>query len=270
MNRHIAIHSVPRSGSSWLGEIINSSEKVKYAFQPLFSYAFKSQLSQHSNRIEIEKFYRSLAHSDDAFVCQTEARAQGIKPIFEKAQTSHIAYKEVRYHYILENLLKQNPNQKVIGLIRHPLAVLSSWKAAPREFRTDLGWDFSEQWRDASNKNQSKPEEYFGFQKWKEVALLFKDLVHQFPTRFKLVHYSDLLADTQKETELLFEFLELEFSEQSRNFVESATTSSSDDSYSVFKSKQGIENTTPKNLSEPIIQSVINECELLQLSEMLR
>lgn len=41
MMHKIAIHSVPRSGSTWLGEILNSSANVKYCFQPLFSYKFK-------------------------------------------------------------------------------------------------------------------------------------------------------------------------------------------------------------------------------------
>ena len=40
-DRIISIHGVPRSGTSWLGQILDSSPKVRYKFQPLFSYAFK-------------------------------------------------------------------------------------------------------------------------------------------------------------------------------------------------------------------------------------
>ena len=36
--KNVAIFGVPRSGTSWLGQIFNSSPMVAYRFQPLFSY----------------------------------------------------------------------------------------------------------------------------------------------------------------------------------------------------------------------------------------
>ena len=36
----VGVHGVPRSGTSWLGQILNASKKVNFKFQPLFSYAF--------------------------------------------------------------------------------------------------------------------------------------------------------------------------------------------------------------------------------------
>lgn len=269
MKKYIALHSVPRSGSSWLGEIINSSPNIKYAFQPLFSYAFKGQLTNTSSVSEIETFYDQLKRNNDEFVCQTAARASSTKPTFAKANITHIAYKEVRYHYVLANLLQQIPEQKVIGLVRHPLAVLSSWKAAPREFRTDLGWSFEQEWREAKLKNQDKPEEYFGFNKWKEVALLYKALEAQFPDQFKLVHYSNLLADTMLESKSIFEFLDLEFSQQSSDFICSANSNEVADTYSVFRNKSPTDNIEPENLSEEIMQAVLKECQDHKLDDML-
>ena len=46
----VAIHGVPRSGTSWIGEIINSSPNVLYKFQPLFSYALKDFLTTFSKK----------------------------------------------------------------------------------------------------------------------------------------------------------------------------------------------------------------------------
>ncbi|MDH5934310.1 hypothetical protein, partial [Vibrio splendidus] len=57
----VAIHSVPRSGSSWLGEIINSSPQVNYSFQPLFSYEFKSYLNENSSLENINNFFYNLS-----------------------------------------------------------------------------------------------------------------------------------------------------------------------------------------------------------------
>jgi len=55
--KKIALHSVPRSGSSWIGQILNSSPKVNYKFQPLFSYAFKGYLDENSSRERIDEFF---------------------------------------------------------------------------------------------------------------------------------------------------------------------------------------------------------------------
>ena len=57
MMHKIALHSVPRSGSTWLGEILNSSENVKYCFQPLFSYKFKNFLDERSSKDDINNFF---------------------------------------------------------------------------------------------------------------------------------------------------------------------------------------------------------------------
>lgn len=264
---HIAIHSVPRSGSSWLGEIVNSSPSVSYAFQPLFSYKFKGLLNAKSSRKEIHSFYNDIMKTEDKFVTQLDDRKLGIKPDFEKGEISHIAYKEVRYHYILENLLEQNPNQKVIGLVRNPLAVLSSWKNAPREFRTDLGWDFDCEWKYATSKNLNRPEEYFGFERWKETAILFKILASKFPNKFKMVFYTDLMSDTENVTRDIFDFLELDFGLQTQNFIMQSLQKDVLNTYSVFKKKQNADNSYLKNISAAIIGEVRSTCRENGLSE---
>lgn len=53
MIKPIAIFGVPRSGTSWLGQLFNSSERVAYRYQPLFSYAFKGRLNENSTLDEI-------------------------------------------------------------------------------------------------------------------------------------------------------------------------------------------------------------------------
>lgn len=258
--KHIAIHSVPRSGSSWLGEIINSAPSVAYAFQPLFSYKYKGALNATSTSEEIENFYKNIEKTDDNFITQFDDRQSGIKPSFKKTSISHIAYKEVRYHYILENLLVRNPMQRVVGLVRNPLSVLNSWKNAPREFRTDLGWKFESEWKHANLKNMNKPEEYFGFERWKETALLFKRLEAAFPDKFKLVYYSDLLTTTEVITRDIFNFLELDFEAQTQDFISQSIQKEISGTYSVFKKRQNTDNNYLNNLPEAIIDEVSLEC----------
>lgn len=263
----IAIHSVPRSGSSWLGEIINSSPEVSYAYQPLFSYEFKSALDENSSLSSIDQFYKNLSLSNNDFITQSQDRKEKLKPIFEKSTITHIAYKEVRYHYILENMLIQDPNQKVIGLIRDPLAVLKSWKNAPREFRVDLKWDFEKEWNFAKLKNEEKKEEYFGFEKWKETATYFEKLKNTYPDNFLCVFYSDLLNDTESEVFRIFEFLNIPITKQTLNFIKESKTKEKVGTYSVYKNKPSINHSA--SLPENIVKAVKNDCSRLGLSKYI-
>ena len=165
--KKVAIHSVPRSGSTWLGQIFNSHPDVAYRYQPLFSYAFKDRLNDHSTMEEIRKFFEELSLSQDKFLLQIEEGSLSNKyPVFEKnLPPTHVVYKEVRYHHIVENLLKQDNEILVIGLVRNPMAVMHSWLKSPREFRRDLGWDVMEEWRSGASKNAGKIEEFYGFDK---------------------------------------------------------------------------------------------------------
>ena len=69
----IAIHSAPRSGSSWLGSIFDSHPEVAYRFQPLFSYTHKDQLNESSSLNEINDFFEDILKSKDEFILQKEA-----------------------------------------------------------------------------------------------------------------------------------------------------------------------------------------------------
>ncbi|MBV6485346.1 MAG: hypothetical protein KFKLKKLM_01907 [Flavobacteriales bacterium] len=255
--QRVAIHSVPRSGSTWLGELFNSNPDVIYKYQPLFSYAFKSRLTPLSTKSDIIQFFNDIALKEDDFLDQKEARKNGKMPVFEKANNyTTIVYKEVRYHHILENLLKQDSDIKIIGLIRNPFAVIHSWLNAPKEFRKDLGWNEMEEWKLAPKKNLNKPEEFNGFEKWKEAAFLFTKLEKEYPKQFKIVFYHELLNNTTETIKELFRFCNLEFTKNTQEFITESQVVENKDAYSVYKTK--LNDDEWKGLLNPII---INEIE---------
>lgn len=257
--KKVAIHSAPRSGSTWLGQILNSNPNVKYAFQPLFSFEFKGYLNESSSIETINGFFEKLLQTNDEFVNQTEGIKKGIIPQFIKnEQLSHVVYKEVRYHYVIENLLQKDEQIKIIGLVRNPLSVIASWLKAPKEFRKDLGWIESEEWQFATLKNQNKIEEYNGFEKWKEVTNLFLRLEQEFPDRFLLVDYNDLLLDTKASVKKMFTFCELEFTSETEEFLMQAKETNNEDAYSVFKTKK-IDNDWESNLNPEIVDAIIQD-----------
>ena len=255
--KRIAIHSVPRSGSSWLGQILNSSPNVVYRFQPLFSYAFKDYLNNKSSQNEIINFFNKISQSNDDFLTQSSKIDSGEYPKFKKNnEFSHVVYKEVRYHHILDNLLKKDKELIVIGLIRSPFAVISSFLNSPREFRKDLGWNEIEEWRFAIKKNQFRKEEFYGYNKWKEVFFLFNNLSHKYPEQFKIVWYDKLLSNKIKYAKEIFSFCDLDFNNQTHNFIEN--TDHNDGVYSVFKNKLD-DFKWKSNLNKKIISQITED-----------
>lgn len=267
--KRIAIHSVPRSGSTWLGEIFNSHPSVNYNYQPLFSYAFKGYLTPHSELNDIVSFYEKIAQSDDEFINQSEARNGNKLPIFKKEHKYNtVVYKEVRYHNIIRNLLLKDEQIIIIGLIRNPIATIHSWLKAPREFRKDLGWDENLEWRFAPKKNMNKPEEYNGFEKWKETTFLFEKLQTEFPERFKIIVYNNLLKNTISEVKEMFNFCGLPMHKNTLQFLESSMSHNNINSYSVFKVKKD-DKKWVDNLSPDIIESITKELKGSSLEKYL-
>jgi hypothetical protein len=266
--KRIAIHSVPRSGSTWLGCIFDSSPGVKYAYQPLFSYEFKGRLDEDSSKLDIVNFFKEIGNSKDAFINQTQSKKEGTIPSFPKSKVIHsTVYKEVRYHYILRNMLETDDQIRVIGLIRNPLGVINSWLKAPKEFRANLGWIEEEEWRHAHQKNSGKREEYNGYYKWKEVTMLFEGLKNEFPSRFYLLKYEDLVHNPVKVVRHMFEFCGLEVHAQTYNFI-SDKEKHHTDAYSVYKNKSSL-NKWVQELNSDIAQAILYDINKSSLNRYL-
>lgn len=234
----VAVHGVPRSGTSWIGEVLNSSPHTIYCYQPIFSYAMKDFLTPASTLEDIDNFFRCLETIQDDFISQTAKRSSGSFPHFEKERPTHIVYKEVRYINVLPNLMRRSDDVHLCAVIRNPLSVISSWLRASREFRKDLGWDEIEEWRYALKKNLNKPEEFNGYEKWKESTLLFHWLKQQYPNRVHLLVYSAFLADPLGQTLQLYQSLGLPIMDSTKQFVSQSQNCSNNDPYSVFRNLQ--------------------------------
>lgn len=267
--KYLAIHSVPRSGSTWLGSIFDSSPHVAYRYQPLFSYTHKSQLTPASSKDQIDSFFKDIYKTGDAFVLQKKAIEEGLVPEFEKKNITHICYKEVRYHHILRNILESSDKIILIGLVRNPFSVLNSWIHAPKEFRSDLGWSVDEEWKSAPKKNLDRPEEFNGYLKWKEACYIFLDLEQRFPDQFYLLNYDDLIANTRATVKKLFQFCELDFREQTQDFIQNSIAVDTQDAYSVFKKKKH-DRGWKKALPDHIQQEIFSDPDFIQLNQKFK
>lgn len=259
--KRIAVHSVPRSGSTWLGAIFDSSPNVAFRFQPLFSYSHKGRINERSTKDEISSFFREILYSNDAFVLQFESKRDGLIPSFAKSKLTHVVYKEVRYHHILSNLLRHDDEIKLVGLIRNPLAVIHSWLNAPKEFRRNLGWKELDEWKFAPKKNMGRPEEFNGYAKWKEAVMIFESLYAIYPERVRIVNYGELLNYTIATVQNLFDFCGLSMNEQTLRFIEEGRLTRNDSHpYSVYKVKEA-DNLWQEGLSESIKHEILYDIQ---------
>ncbi|WP_309088945.1 sulfotransferase [Domibacillus sp.] len=231
----ISIHGAPRSGTSWLGQIFDSSPEVRYKFQPLFSYAFKDRLNLQSSAKEIDEFFNEVYLKKDPFLDQEDKKEKGSYPVFEEKdeKPNFLITKMVRYHFLIPHFLSNMPSIKVIGIVRHPCGVLNSWYKAPREFRPE--WDFKKEWQYAPSKNQFRPEEYFGYNRWKELTQIFLYCQEKWPEKFYLIRYEDLVENTIQVIGEAFLFSGIEMNKQTKEFLLKSKSDHQNDEYSVYK-----------------------------------
>lgn len=234
--RVISLHGAPRSGTSWLGKIFDSHPAVAYRYQPLFSYRFKDAIDARSSRAEVESFLADLyAVDDDDFILQRHQRDRGAHPdgLTKLPHPDVLVMKEVRYHHVIETLLRHVPGIKIVGIVRHPCGAINSWLKTPREFNPQ--WDAASEWQSAPSKNLQRPEEYYGFDKWKELTRLFLRLAREYPQSFYLVRYERLVSNPCAETARMFDFCHLDFHPQVRQFLTSSQSLEVEDPDSVFR-----------------------------------
>lgn len=233
--RVVFISGVARSGTSWLGQIFDSCPSVRFRFQPLFSYEFKDKINFDSSGKNLEDFLNELHQNDSPFLVQLDKRKSGEYPVFGKeTDTSDLVFKENRYLYLIEKMMRDCKRMKLIGIIRNPNAVLNSWMRNEKEF--PLGSNPLEEWRFGDCKN-SGHQDFFGYYKWKEASNIYLDLQDKYPDRVTVLKYEDLVANPLRITKELFEFSELEFTDQTRAFLEKSSVETVNSYYSVFKTK---------------------------------
>lgn len=264
MNK-LALFSVPRSGSSWLGEILNSSPQVIYKFQPNFAYSFDAELKNDSTKKEINLFFEKLLKCDDDFV-NGKLSISGKKSVldFKKENQNTLLFKETHYINIVGNILNKT-DIKIIGLLRSPFAVINSWINIPKEF--DPSWDLKEEWVEANKKNEGKATHFFGYKKWKEVCFMFLKFREKYPKQFYLINYDDLIKNTEYEVKRLFEFCNLEFTEQTDLFINQSRSNSDGDAYSVFRQKRD-DLEWKKKLPDFIHKEIKNDPEFIKLNKI--
>jgi len=258
---------VARSGTSWLGQIFDSSPDVRFRFQPFFAYEFKNRVNEDSTEDEFNKLLENIYNTESPFLTQQDKRDSGDYPVFSKSKnTHHLVLKENRYQYIIEPLMRKCPEVKLVGIIRNPNAVLNSWMKNPKEF--PHGSDPMDEWRFGNCKNQGH-EDFFGYYKWKEIANLYLDLQDKWPDRVFVLRYEDLVESPVKVTQKIFSFCSINYNEQTDKFLIKSSSSHIDSPYSVFKDK-GVANKWKSELNTYITTEIAHDLAGTRLERFIK
>ena len=267
----ISIHGVPRSGTSWLGQIFNKHSQVTYKFQPLFSYRFKGRVSLDSSPDDIRMFLDELYQvNNDDFIAGKWPNLSDINPtdiVFHKKPSQEImVMKEVRYHHLIERFIQCIPNMRIVGIVRNPCAVINSWLKAPKEFQKE--WDVMSEWRYAQSKNLGRIEEYYGFEKWKELAMDFLNFEQKYPNNFFLLQYEHLVMKPIEVLNEVFSFSGLHMESQVVDFIKASQSHHLDDTYAVYKSPS-VKDRWHEELDSSISEEITSELRGTSLERFL-
>ncbi|ESQ14155.1 MAG TPA: sulfotransferase [Chromatiaceae bacterium] len=266
IERILFLAGVARSGSSWVGQILASHPQVCFRFQPLFAYEFKGRVDEDSSKEDFGRLFRDMGMSAGRFLRQEDKMASGEYPArYESGDETILAFKENRYQSLIAPMLRKVAELRLIGLVRHPCAVLNSWRKNTKEF--PAGADFQKEWRHGMCKN-SGPEDYFGYYRWKEVSHLYLDLADQFPDRVLVQRYEDLVENPAAGSEAMLRFCGLDYAPEVAAFVEESTSSHHESYYAVYKNAS-VAVKWREEMPEEIVEEIYADLRGTRLEQFL-
>ncbi|AMO35708.1 sulfotransferase [Thauera humireducens] len=267
MQKIVWIAGMPRSGTNWIGQIFASHPSVRYKLCPLFSYEFKNALNEHSTADEWSALLQDTYDTRSEYLDQDYLRRDALVPHFPErdATPSILAIKSTRYHHLLPHLLDLVPNAHVIGIVRDPRAAIHSWLSNPLEF--PAGADPSTEWR-SGRCRKTAPGEYWGFEDWKAVALLYLNLAQRYPNRFHLAHYEKWVCTPIACTTSVLDTLGLTLHSQTETFLRESQVEHKDHPRAVFK-HPSVTSRWTASLDPAISTAIVAELEGTPLASFL-
>jgi len=263
----ILICGMPRSGTSWLGQIFDSSPDVAFRMEPLFSYKFKNKINDKSSRKEISKFFTDVYLTDDEFIHQKENRKKGAYSSFMKnPDPEFLVIKTTRHHNLLERYLRLTDCIEIVTIIRHPCAVINSWISTEREFLFK-GCTVENDWENGACRKDGEGE-FWGFNDWLSVTHSHIELSQQY-SNFTIVKYTDLIQGSENVIDKLFTRLSIPYTRQTADFLSTCNSTHQDDPYSIYKSKE-VEYKWKNKLNKGIARQIIRESVESGLEEYIK
>ena len=201
--RLVFLISMPRSGSTLLQKIIESSPDVESCAEP---WVMLPILSHYNSNLVDSKFSTDLSRKAfDLFNTEFECTSSLLDAqklysdsiysnVFRKIKSKYFLDKTPRYVHIVNELKTIYPKAKYIVLLRDPLAIVSSYAST---------W-FSNDYKKLLNDKFSRYDIEHGFDRLAEfIESDFKNKI--------IIRYEDLLSSPEKECKRVFNYLGLKY-----------------------------------------------------------
>lgn len=233
-DRVVWLSGMPRSGTTWLGQILASHPDVRLKYCPLFSYEFAGRCDANSTPAQWAELLREVYERPSRFLDQEFLRADGSVPRFpvRSAVPPVLAIKSNRFHHLSDAILGSVPSLRWIAVVRHPAATIHSWITNPTEFPS--GANPAVEWRTGACR-KTKPSEFWGFEDWLRVTSGQVALSKTYPGRVVILHYDAFDAAPVESSRELLRWLGLELHSQTAGFLVDSREIQSANPRAVFK-----------------------------------
>jgi hypothetical protein len=198
---------------------------------------------------------------------QQHLRKKGLVPeFFKNPEPSVLLIKSNRFHHLTEGILRKCENVRFISIVRHPCAAIHSWLSNPVEF--PVGQAPYKQWRSGTCR-KTDIGEFWGFGDWKMITSLHLKLAREWPERFLLERYENILKTPVERTKALFAKLGLEITQSTTDFIAASQGYHDTHRQSVYKDPSKL-NDWKTNLDKNIADQIYQELKNTELAVFLR
>ena len=189
------ILSMPRSGSSFLSQLIEADGTTALRLSPFFSYTFRKMSYELNDMNDIKMWCNALVLSDDPFVCQEVRRETGEYPSVQSETEKRVLYiKDTRNFFDYVRLFFISQEINFIFLSRALPTQLNSWLSSPEWKGLDYNANNILYANNRKNLEDNPTDEYWGIADYFYFDRLMNDFIKKFPKRCVQVHYEDLVV----------------------------------------------------------------------------
>ena len=237
LDEPVFLLGMPRSGTTWLSQIVESAPEAIVRLSPNYAYPLKNRLSAASTAAEWRAVLAHALATDDPFMTQNWRRDSGDLVRFPKARVAGrpiLFVKDTRFHGHYRVAMDRLPRAKCVYIVRHPAASLHSWRRSP-EFPE--GAAFEAEWRSGACRKGTGSGEYWGFDDWKALTLDYQACCLRNPDRYLVLRYEDLVGNARREAARVFAFCGLALGAPTEAFIRESQSRDEPGAYSVFRQK---------------------------------
>ena len=258
---------MPRSGTTWISQILEAHPAIAVRFSPNYSYTFKNTLTIQSTAKDWINVLTASLTTADPFVTHEYRRTTGELPRFPKAPNdiTRLCVKDTRFHELYLGGLSVLPKAQLVYVVRDPCATLYSWSKC-KEFPAHT--PLVDGWRNGAGRKEEGPGEYWGFDDWKRLTAMYDRLAETTPEQVYIVSYEAMVACAVDEAMRLLRFARLPWNEEIDRFIARSQQSHAESPYSVFKTPRHSERWR-SSFPPSILRAVLDEVAGTRLERYL-